>query len=150
MPNLAPTGGSDIEIVLFILLAGVWAALLIPSFISSRREAPISSTESFARSTARLAAVRAASIETVANRERVRARRRRVLVMLAVAALATLAAAIWSGSWTVLTINLIVDASLAAYIGLLLQVKEQARRATLEALQEETTAGDTEVRVVAG
>jgi len=131
-PKLAATGGVIIEIVLFILLAGVWAALLIPNFVTSRRDAPIHSTETFARSTARLAAVRAISAETSANRNRIKARRRHILIGLGLAAGATLAAAIITASWTILIINLIVDAVLSAYVAMLLQVKEYSQARQLQ------------------
>ena len=65
------------EIVLFILLAAVWAVFLIPSFFNSRKEAPINSTQDFARSAARLNAVRVSAVEpAVARRRRTLARRR--------------------------------------------------------------------------
>jgi Flp pilus assembly protein TadB len=129
------------------LLAGVWAALLIPSFVSSRREAPINSTENFARSTAKLAAVRAINAESAASRSRSRARRRQMLLGLGALAVITLGVALYTGSWIWLSISLIVDALLAAYIALLLQVKQQTRtEATLEA--EPIT--QSEVRIVAG
>jgi hypothetical protein len=110
----------------------VWAALLIPNFVTSRREAPIHSTENFARSTARLAAVRAISAETSANRNRIKARRRHILIGLGVVAVATLVAAIITASWTILIINLIVDAVLSAYVAMLLQVKEYSQARQLE------------------
>jgi hypothetical protein len=110
----------------------VWAALLIPNFVTARREAPIHSTENFARSTARLAAVRAISAETSANRNRIKARRRRILIGLGVVAVATLVAAIITASWTILIINLIVDALLSAYVAMLLQVKEYSQTRQLE------------------
>ena len=110
----------------------MWAALLIPNFVTSRREAPIHSTENFARSTARLAAVRAISAETSANRNRIKARRRHILIGLGVVAVATLAAAIITASWTILIINLIVDALLSAYVAMLLQVKEYSQARQLE------------------
>lgn len=125
--------------------------MLIPSFISSRRETPIRSTESFARSTARLAAVRAVSAETAANRSRVRARRKQVLVFLGGAAVATLAAAILSGSWAVLSLNLVVDALLAAYVAMLLQVKEYSLANQMQrAGSPLQTATQAEVKVVVG
>lgn len=110
----------------------MWAALLIPNFVTSRREAPIHSTENFARSTARLAAVRAISAETSANRNRIKARRRHILIGLGVVAVATLAVAIITASWTILIINLIVDALLSAYVAMLLQVKEYSQARQLE------------------
>jgi len=129
------------------LLAGVWAALLIPSLITSRREAPINTTENFARSTAKLAAVRAVNAETQAGRSRSKARRRQILVGLGVLAVATLGVALYTGSWAWLSMSLIVDAVLAAYIALLLQVKQQARAVEPLASAPPT---QSEVRVVAG
>lgn len=151
LPKLAATGGVIIEIVLFILLAGVWAALLIPNFVTSRREAPIHSTENFARSTARLAAVRAISAETSANRNRIKARRRRILIGLGLAAVVTLTAAIITASWTILIINLIVDALLSAYVAMLLQVKEYSQSRQLElAGQALEDSEQAEVQVING
>ena len=125
----------------------MWAALLIPSFLTSRREAPISTTENFARSTAKLAAVRAVNAETTQARSRSKARRRRILIGLAGAAVATLGMALYTGSWAWLSATLIVDALLAAYVGLLLQVKQQTgATATLET----EAAQQAEVRVIAG
>ncbi len=87
------------EIVLLILLAAVWAVFLIPSFFNSRKEAPINSTQDFARNTARLNAVRVSAVEpSVARRRRTLARRRRALLGLITAAIVSLAAAIWTGS----------------------------------------------------
>lgn len=145
--TLAASGGTTIEIVLFILLAGVWAALLIPSFVHSRREAPINSTENFARSTAKLAAVRAVNAEKTASQARLKARRRRILMGLGVLAIGTLGAALYSGSWAWLSASLVVDAALAAYIALLLQVKQQTRTDVMVDVEPTT---QSEVRVVAG
>ena len=129
------------------MLAGVWAALLIPSFVNSRREAPINTTESFARSTAKLAAVRAVNSEAKASRSRSKARQRQILVGLGIAAMATLGVALYTGSWAWLSMSLIFDALLAAYIALLLQVKQQT--AAVEVVEVEPTS-QAEVRVVAG
>ena len=129
------------------MLAGVWAALLIPSFVNSRREAPINSTENFARSTAKLAAVRAVNADTAVTRSRSKARRRQILVGLAVLAVATLGMSLYTGSWAWLSLSLVVDALLAAYIALLLQVKQQTKvEETI--LVEPVTQSD--VRIVAG
>lgn len=133
-----------------MLLAGVWAALLIPSFVSSRREAPISTTESFARNTARLAAVHAINAETAVKRNQIRARRRQVLIALVAASLATLGVALYTGSWTWLSINLMVDALFAAYIAMLLQVKHAAQEAAFRSVARPEVVDTPEVRVVAG
>lgn len=115
------------EIVVFILLAGVWALFLVPSFFNSRREAPIQSTQDFARDAARLNAVRVHAAEPAfIHRRRVLARRRRALLGLTALAIATLGAAIWTGSLVLLGTNLVADLLLASYIGVLVQIKQQA------------------------
>ncbi len=115
------------EIVIFILLAGVWAMLLIPSFFDSRKQAPINTTQDFARNTARLNAVRVLANEPAAvQRRRVLARRRRTLIALVAAAMASLGLAIVTGSIVFLGVNLVVDMALASYVAMLLQIKEHA------------------------
>jgi hypothetical protein len=111
------------EIILFILLVGVWAAFVLPSFVQSRREKPVSTRppasgrptrESFRPPT-----------PADAHRERVLARRRYALVTLAFLAIATLAGAIITGSWPILAASLVVDVLLATYIAVLLQIKQR-------------------------
>ncbi|MDH3730528.1 MAG: hypothetical protein OES13_05335 [Acidimicrobiia bacterium] len=85
--------------------------------------------------------------ETQAGRSRSKARRRQILVGLGVLAVATLGVALYTGSWAWLSMSLIVDAVLAAYIALLLQVKQQARAVEPLASAPPT---QSEVRVVAG
>ena len=141
------------EIVLFILLAAVWAVFLIPSFFNSRKEAPINSTQDFARNAARLNAVRVSAVEpAVARRRRTLARRRRTLLLLITAAIASLAAAIWTGSVALLGVNLAVDMALAAYVAILFQVNQQpAPRAIVVPMQQvESTEEQAQIRVVAG
>ncbi len=143
------------EIVIFILLAGVWAMLLIPSFFDSRKQAPINSTQDFAKNTARLNAVRVlASEPAAAQRRRVLARRRRTLIGLVAAAMTSLGIAIVTGSLVLLGINLVVDMALAAYIAMLLQIKEHAIVRPPVPLPVETAeaAEDTQakIRILAG
>ncbi|MFQ5948609.1 MAG: hypothetical protein ACE5KX_07100 [Acidimicrobiia bacterium] len=114
------------EIILFILLAGVWALFLLPSFMSSRKEAAVSTTRDYGRYTERLAGLQGTPVEQSAlARKRVLARRRNALLILGGLAVITLVAAILTSSWAVLVVNLIVDALLAAYIAALLQIKQQ-------------------------
>lgn len=142
------------EIFLFIALAVLWGLLLLPSILGSRKEAPINTTQHFARNTERLNAVRVAAGEAhLLHRKTVLARRRRALLGLAGLAVATLGAAIWTGSLTLLFVNLGVDMMLAAYIAILLQIKEQARTAApVTALEVAPihSAEQAQVRVVAG
>ncbi len=142
------------EIVIFILLAGVWAMLLIPSFFDSRRQAPINTTQDFARNTARLNAVRVLAAEpAAAQRRRVLARRRRTLIALVAAAMGTLALAIVTGNIMFLGLNLLVDMALAAYIAMLLQIKETVARPPIPLHPERVReAEDTQakIRILAG
>ena len=116
------------EIFIFLALAALWGLLLLPTILGSRRDAPINTTQSFARDAARLHAVRVAAVEgNIIRRRVVLARRRRALVSLAGLAVTTLAAAIVTGSVPLLLVNLGVDAALAAYIGILLQIKQRVR-----------------------
>lgn len=104
------------EIALFALLLGVWAALVVPSVIRSRRENAVTS-----RPPARSAQARQAA----EHRARILARRKTALLALGVAVVGTLAAAILTGSWPILVISLVVDVLLAAYVAILLQVKQR-------------------------
>lgn len=123
---------------------------MIPSFVSSRREAPISTTENFAKSTARLAAVQTVTTESAAIRNRAKSRRRQVLFLLFVSAAATLGIAIWTGSWAWLVVSLVFDAAIAAYVAMLLTMRRSAEEAALAAAVVPTIPERPEVRVVAG
>ncbi len=143
------------EIVIFILLAGVWAMLLIPSFFDSRKQAPINTTQDFARNTARLNAVRVLATEpAAAQRRRALARRRRTLIALVAAAMASLGLAIVTGSLVFLGFNLVVDMALASYIAMLLQIKEHASvRPPVPLPVEPRESGDdtqAKIRILAG
>lgn len=102
------------EIILFILLLGVWAVLVIPSVRRSRRENAVT-TRSGAQGEAR---------RVTEHREQVLGRRRVALIALGVAVIGTLAAAIFTGSWPILAVSLVVDVMLAAYVAVLLQIKQ--------------------------
>ncbi len=142
------------EMVIFIVLAAVWAVFLIPSFTASRKAAPINSTQDFARSAERLGAVRVmATVPHLADRRRTLARRRRTLVFLTGLAVVTLAAAIWTGSVALLGVSLAVDVLLAAYITVLLYIKQRQAVPPVVALESApsyVTSEQAEVRVVAG
>ena len=102
------------EIILFILLLAVWAVLVTPSVLRSRRENAVT-TRSGAQAEARRVAE---------HREQVLGRRRMALIALGVAVIGTLAAAILTGSWPILALSLVVDVMLAAYVAILLQIKQ--------------------------
>jgi Zn-dependent protease len=118
-------------LVVLIVLGGLWAALLLPSFLDSRHDAPLSSTKSFDRRLARLASLRAGSIDPLElKRQQLLARRRRVMVALVGAALVTLVAAILSGSIPLLLLSLAFDGMFVAYLAALnaVRLRPQATR----------------------
>ena len=113
-------------IVLFILIAGLWAAFLLPSFFDHRNQTPRSTTRDFARTKQLLATVSASQPDTDAYvRRHVQRRRTRVLVGLAITALVTLVVATWTGSVAWLWATIAVDIAIALYVTMLLTVKRQ-------------------------
>lgn len=107
-------------LVVLVVLGGLWAALLLPSFLDSRHDAPLTSTKSFDRRLAKLASLRSESIEPgELKRQRLFARRRRVMVGLVGAAAVTLVAAILSGSIPLLLVSLAFDGMFVAYLAAL-------------------------------
>ncbi|MFQ5516849.1 MAG: hypothetical protein ACE5E8_04680 [Acidimicrobiia bacterium] len=123
------------EIMLLVVLGGVWLLFLLPKFLAADRS-PVHSTEAFARKSAKLGALSAATARrsSVANR-RTRARRRRVLVALVVVGVLTFTAAVATGSWALLFVNLVVDAMFATYVALLLQLRERSHPAGRSSLR---------------
>ena len=112
------------------MLGGLWAALLLPSFLDSRHDAPLSSTKTFDRRLAKLASLRSESIDPIElKRQRLFARRRRVMIGLIGAALVTLIAAIFSGSIPLLLLSLAFDGMFVAYLAAInsIQHRQAAR-----------------------
>ena len=105
------------EIVLFILLVGVWAAFVLPSFLSRRRDKAVN----------RQTGVVDPMLATPADlrRRQVLARRRLALVALMVLAVGTLVGAVLTGSYVLLALTLILDAMLAVYVAVLLSIKQR-------------------------
>ena len=103
------------EIVLFILLVGVWAAFVLPSFLTRRRNTVVN------RQSAAADSVVGTSADV--RRRQVLARRRLALVALTVLAVGTLVGAVLTGSYLLLGVTLAVDVLLAVYIAVLLQIK---------------------------
>jgi peptidoglycan/LPS O-acetylase OafA/YrhL len=103
------------EIVLFILLVGVWAAFVLPSFLTRRRNTVVNRQSAAADSVVGTAAD--------VRRQQVLARRRLALVALTVLAVGTLVGAVLTGSYLLLGVTLAADVLLAVYIAVLLQIK---------------------------
>jgi hypothetical protein len=142
------------EILAFILIAFIWAAFLLPSFFESRRRAPINATRDFARSTALLASVATVPGTEVMARRKARERRRRFLYALAAGALVSLTMAILRSSVVWLGVTLVFDVAIAAYVGLIVQLRQRTAPAPVVPISQ-PVAIDAEpsqhtVRVVAG
>ena len=117
---------NPLAILITLVIAGAWAAYLLPSVFVSRRNAPLHSTQEFNQLTARLASVHGHRVETAdLARRRVLARRRRILIGLGLTAVTTLAVAIWQGSSFLLIAHIAIDAIGAWYIAMLLQIKQR-------------------------
>jgi hypothetical protein len=123
------------EIILFVLLLGVWAALVVPSVVRSRRERAVTPRSSTPGAPAR---------RTADHRARVLARRKTALIVIVVAVVGTLVLAILLGSWPLLALSLVIDVVLAAYIAILLQIKQ---RKAGPAPPPAPAASDPDVRV---
>ncbi|MGD2052148.1 MAG: hypothetical protein PVI35_06705 [Acidimicrobiia bacterium] len=116
------------EILAFVLIGGIWAAFLLPSFVENRQRAPINSTRSFARNTALLASVAGNNVRDVMLRRQVQERRRKVLYALSTGAVVTLGMAIWRDSVTWLGATVVFDLALGGYVALLLGASQRRSR----------------------
>ncbi|MEN8113948.1 MAG: hypothetical protein ABFS21_06130 [Actinomycetota bacterium] len=153
------------EVILFILIAGAWAAFLLPSFFDHRRENPKATTRAFARSKEKLASVTVAQVGTPAYaKHHARMRRKRILLGMLATAFMTLAIAVLWSSLLWLGVAIIVDLIIGLYVAMLLAAKQpsRTRRAPVVRIptavpSAPTTAADLElenapptVRVIAG
>ncbi len=136
-----------------ILIAGIWAAFLLPSLLDGRRHAPISTTRNFARTQSLLASVATTEARDALQRRRAAARRSRILLGIGLSALVTLVLAIVQGSTSWLTVTIVLDLTFAGYVTLLLHMRQSApRRAAVVPLRvvREVDPHESSVRVVAG
>ena len=138
------------NLIIFVLvIAAVWGLFLLPSLIEARREAPLMSTQRYDEVSARLS-VNQSGPQAAAARAATNARRRRTLAITGVLALATLVAAVTTGNVWVLAGHLVIDAFLAWYVAMLLQIRRQQQRADLVRVHSQIPAEIAEVRVIAG
>jgi Flp pilus assembly protein TadB len=111
-------------IVLFILIAGLWAAFLLPAFFDQRSNAPKSTTRDFARTRKKLAEVSTAQPDSDAYvRRHAQRKQQQILMALGATFLVTLGYATWSGTVMWLYINIGVAVAIAGYITMLLSLK---------------------------
>lgn len=111
------------EILAFLIIGGVWAVFLLPSFFESQKSASMSSTRTFARNNDLLASVALQSTEAVRAAGIARRRRRRSVALLGTGALGSLAAAVLTGSTIWLGVTVVFDVLLAGFVTALLQAK---------------------------
>jgi Co/Zn/Cd efflux system component len=111
------------ELVAFLIIVGVWAVFLLPSFFESQRNASLRSTRHFARNNDLLASVALQSTEAVRAASRARRRRRSAVSVLGTGALGSLAAAVLTGSTIWLGVTILFDVLLSVFVTALLQAK---------------------------
>ncbi|MFV9673728.1 MAG: hypothetical protein ACNYZH_10930 [Acidimicrobiia bacterium] len=135
-------------IIFFILIAGAWAAFLLPSFFDHRRENPRATTRAFARSKEMLANVTTAQVGSPAYAQHhAQMRRQRIFVGLLITALVSLAIAVFRTSITWLAITIIVDMAVGGYVAMILAAKQPrtVRRATVVQIPTSISAAPSAV-----
>lgn len=136
-----------------LVIATIWGVYLFPHIFGRQSSAPLNSTEQFDRWTHVMADVqrRAYTSKTASARDSVRQRRRRALVVLLGLAVVTLGVSFAQNSVVWLIIHLAVDALVAIYVGVLLQVKqrEAGRLAHDHLVERPHDADQPPVRIVA-
>lgn len=140
-------------LIALLVISAIWGFYYLPELIGGRRkEAPIASTEHFDQWTHVMADVQRRGQNVGIARDGVRTRRRRALMALVGLSVASLAAAAVLSSLNWLLVSLAVDAILAWYVGMLLQIKQrEARRvAALHLATRPDLAHEPQVRIVAG
>ncbi len=131
-------------IIVLLVIAGAWAAFLLPPMFKTRRETPLASTEEFHRWRSRVASVQGRKGGRAAAKTQVVVRRRRVLLGLLLAAATTLMVAILQKSQLLLLLHISVDAVVAWYVAMLLQIRQ---RRLLEATVPPVTSAEGELVV---
>jgi len=126
-------------IVLFILIAGLWAAFLLPAFFDQRSNAPKSTTRDFARTRKKLAQASTAPPDGDAYvRRHAQKQQLQVLIGLSITFAVTLGYATWSGAVMWLYINIAVAVAIAGYIAMLLSLKAQRMAPRAQVVQIST------------
>lgn len=116
----------DSILIFLLVIGGVWAIYLVPPILNSRRETPLASTAEYSRIAARLNTVQTEGqpVGVAMSRTAVLARRRRTLATLAMAAGMSLILALTTRSLGWLFTHIAVDAGIAWYVAVLLQIKQ--------------------------
>ncbi|HSR45307.1 MAG TPA: hypothetical protein VLT15_08765 [Acidimicrobiia bacterium] len=114
-----------------LVVVAAWGAFLLPEVIGSRKSAPLTTTQEFNRWTTRVASVQTPGGPAVVARNRVLARRRRVLFALFGAAILSLVVAIWLSAPSMLITHVVIDAVVAWYVAMLVQLRHRRNELAL-------------------
>lgn len=151
---LGRKGGEQVSSGLILVLLGIgglWLVILLPQVLSERKNTPLASTEEFNRQAARIADIQGYRAPARHDRRRVLARRRNVMIGLIFLAVAALAVAVLQRSLSWLIVHAVIDALLAWYLAVLLQIKQMQSR-TMPPVRPigSRPAEQRRVRVIAG
>jgi hypothetical protein len=130
--------------VLFILIAGLWAAFLLPSFFDQRNHAPKATTRDYARTKEMLASVAQSRPDSDTYiRQHAQVRRQRILAGMGAASVSTLLFA---------TLLLTIKQRRAVQRTIVVQIPSVAQRQLAAVPTQESYATDeaATVRVIAG
>jgi hypothetical protein len=138
------------EILAFLIIGGVWAVFLLPSFFEGQKSASMRSTRNFARNNDLLASVALHSAEEVRAVGVARRRRRRSVAILSTGAVGSLAVAVLTGSTLWLGATIVFDVLLAGFVTALLQAKAARFQPMAPVVSIDLTAAEeiTEVEVM--
>ena len=138
------------EITAFLVIAGVWAAFLLPSFFEGQKSASMRSTRSFARGNDLLASVATQSAQELRAAGAAKRRRRRTVAFLGSGALGSLGAAVITGSTLWLGVTIVFDILLAGFVTALLQAKAAKFQSVAPVVSIDLTRNEeiTEVEVI--
>lgn len=138
-------------ILVLLGIGGLWLVILLPQVLSERKNTPLASTEAFNRHTARIADIQGYRAPARHDRARILARRRNVMIGLVFLAVAALAVAVAQRSLGWLIVHAVIDALLAWYLAVLLQIKQMQARTTLPVRNITSRAAEQRrVKVIAG
>jgi len=137
--------------LIFVLLAvaGLWGLFLLPSLLESRREAPLSSTQHYGTVSARLNQMQAEQKVLPVSNDRLSSKRRRTLGVAGVLAVGTLVVALMTGGLAWLVGHLVIDAFLAWYVAMLVQIRQQEQALVRQQYAVPTADVERRVRVIA-
>ncbi len=137
-------------IIILLAVAGLWALFLLPSLFERRKEAPLSSTRHYGNVSSRLGQMQAQQASYVSpSSQRLSGKRRRTMLITGVLAIGTLALAIFTSSLVWLVGHLVIDAFLAWYVAMLVQIRQQERSFSQSQYAAVQAEPDRRVRVIA-